>query len=179
MRKPRLLFVDDETNILDDLEEIFGYVGKYEFFRATSGKEALKELQNHQIDLVITDIKMPDMDGLELAGIIRKSHRGVKIMFITAVQELIGRAVNFDPIDVVEKPIRRDVLLHKVERHFKNTSLIKLVTIAGGVLASLNIIAMAFTKIIKDSSLPFKIMGGIAVAFLIYFIYIGFKLRKS
>jgi DNA-binding NtrC family response regulator len=176
-KKPRLLFVDDELLVLDDLEEIFGYIDKYEFFRAESGLKALEVLQKHKIDLVITDIRMPKIDGLELAGIIRKSHPRVKVIFITAIADLISQAVKMNPVDVVEKPIRKDILLHKIEKHFQGEGQIKFLAIAGGILAALNIVSTAFAKAIK-SDIPIMAMGGIASIFLIYFLSVGFKLRK-
>lgn len=180
MRKPKLLFVDDEQHILDDLEEIFGYAGKYEFVSAESGKMALEVLENQNIDLVITDIKMPKMTGLELAGQIRKKHPQVKIIFITAVQDLIGRAVEIDPVDVVEKPIRSDILLHKVEKHFeskRSLNLGKLAAVAGGVLALLEGLSSAI-EIIKGSSFLEVLEGLVIIIFLVVFVTIVVRLWK-
>ena len=181
MKKPKLLFVDDETNILDDLEEIFGYLGKYEFLSAESGKKALEILKSHKIDLVLTDINMPEMDGLELASQIHKFYPRVKIIFITAFKDLIEHAVRIDPEDIIEKPIRQDIFLYKVEKHFQNISQIKIgrfTAIVGGIFATLNGIATALA-IITKSSLPSKIIIGVAVLALAFFVFTWIKLRKS
>jgi len=181
MKKSRLLFVDDEPNILDDLEEIFGYAGEYEFFTAASGRQALEILQKHDIDLVITDIRMPEMDGLELAGQIRQNHPGVKILFITAVQDLIGLAVKLNPVDVMEKPIRKDILLHKVEKYFENKRRInigKWAAIGGGVLTlfqGFSLVAQA----VKEPSSSGVIQSLLFVALLIFFAVVAIRLWRA
>jgi len=181
MKKPRLLFVDDESNILDDLEEIFGYAGKYEFFTVGSGREALEILQKHGIDLVITDIRMPEMDGLELARQIHKKYPGVKIIFITAVQDLIGRAVKIDPVDVMEKPIRSDILLHKVEKHFENKRRInfgKLAAMAGVVLT----LFQGFSSVmraLREPSFSGLIQSFVFIGLLVFFAVVLIRLWRS
>jgi len=172
MKRPKLLFVDDEQNILDDLEEIFGYAGQYDFISADSGRKALELLREYDIDLVITDIKMPEMDGLELAKQIRKNYPGVKIIFITAVQELITRAVKIDPVDVIEKPIRSDILLHKVEKHFESKNLInigRLAAIIGGTLLLLEGLSSAI-QISKDTSFLDITKGLIIILLFVFFL---------
>lgn len=177
-KKRKILFVDDEQNILDDLKEVFGYLDKYEIFQANSALEALAVLKNHpQIDLVITDIKMPKTDGLQLAGMIRERYPKVEIIFMTAVEERIARTVQIKPVGIVEKPLQNDDLLQKIGNHFKRTNIIKYSPIAGGVLAAINIFAAAFVEMNKPS-LPKTIMAVIAALFLVYFYVVGKNLRK-
>lgn len=173
MKMPKLLFVDDDKNVLDDLEEIFGYAGKYEFFSASSGREALGILQKHNIDLVITDLRMPEINGLDLAKHIYKNYPSVKVIFITAVQELIAGAIKVDPIDVIEKPIRSDILLYKVEKYFESKkvqnllTIGKLIALAGGGVFGLLEALEAAVGINKDYSFSQVLKGLFVITFLV------------
>ncbi|BBE30691.1 two-component system response regulator [Tepiditoga spiralis] len=80
----RILIVDDEDNIRmlikEELED-----SNFEIVDAPSAKKALQILSNDQeFDIVCTDIEMPDMNGLELAGEIRKKYPNKKIILLTA-----------------------------------------------------------------------------------------------
>ena len=63
--KSTLLFVDDEQNILSSLRRLFRSTG-HTIMTASSGQEALEILENNEIDLIISDMRMPEMDGAEL-----------------------------------------------------------------------------------------------------------------
>lgn len=180
MKKPKLLFVDDEEMILDDLEEICGFLDRYEFFSASSGQEALDILRKQKIDLVITDIKMPGMSGLELAGIISKNYPSVKILFMTAVTDLIPFAKNINAIDVIEKPIQSNVMLNRIEQYLKGARQIntgKLVAIAGSVFAFLQGLSSA-VAIISGASFLNVGMGFVTIIFLIFCVAVIVRLRK-
>ena len=75
----RILLVDDESSIIHVLDETLTQLG-YEVVAAPGGREALQQLASGGIDLVITDIVMPDMNGLELIEEIQNRHPGVKII---------------------------------------------------------------------------------------------------
>jgi two-component system probable response regulator PhcQ len=64
MTKAKILIVDDEENILNALKRVFRKE-PYEILTAASGDEGLKILDAHQVDLIISDLKMPNMDGIE------------------------------------------------------------------------------------------------------------------
>jgi HD-like signal output (HDOD) protein len=73
MKKKMVMFVDDEKFILRSLKRLF----KNESFDSvymSSGKEALEHLENHSVDLIVSDIRMPEMDGYELLLEIKKSY---------------------------------------------------------------------------------------------------------
>ncbi len=75
----RILLVDDESSIVKVLEEMLSQLD-YEIVTALGGTEALQKLSSDNIDLVVTDIVMPNMNGLQLIEEIQKADPGVKII---------------------------------------------------------------------------------------------------
>ena len=80
--KPKLLIVDDELLIRDLLYDFFKS-RDYDIAVAESGLGALAQMEDSHFDTIILDLKMPDMDGLELATKIRASDDDVPIIFMT------------------------------------------------------------------------------------------------
>lgn len=80
--KPRLLIVDDESEIREMLQRHFRYMG-YEVDTAHNGYEALEKLEEARTEVVISDIMMPEMDGIELLRSIRKQFPIVRTIMIT------------------------------------------------------------------------------------------------
>jgi CheY-like chemotaxis protein len=78
----RILVVDDETGIVTVLKEMLLRLG-YEVLTSASGKEALEKLSIGGVDLVLTDIVMPDVDGLELISNIQAVYPKVKVIAIS------------------------------------------------------------------------------------------------
>jgi CheY-like chemotaxis protein len=72
--KPRILCVDDEPNVLKFLEAVLVPNG-YEVTKAEDGEEAMKKLKEERIDLVLSDVTMPKMDGFELCRRIKGDDR--------------------------------------------------------------------------------------------------------
>jgi two-component system probable response regulator PhcQ len=64
MPNPKILIVDDEENILNSLKRLF-HKEPYQILTAINGEEGLKILDDHQVDLIISDLKMPQMNGIE------------------------------------------------------------------------------------------------------------------
>src|SRR5882672_7805193 len=84
--KPKILIVDDKPENLVALERVLKDMD-IELVKATSGNEALKATLHHNFALALLDIQMPEMDGYELAGILReeeKTHH-LPFIFISAV----------------------------------------------------------------------------------------------
>ena len=78
----RILIVDDEQDILNTLPEVLNKWG-HQTFVAANGIEGLKVFRENPLDFVITDIKMPQMDGLELLAHMRKNRPQVPCVVLT------------------------------------------------------------------------------------------------
>lgn len=113
-----ILLVDDEPRNLDALEAILDNDG-YRLLRAEDADLALKILLEHQVAAIVLDIKMPRVDGIELAHIIKgtKRFRQVPILFLTA--HLVDDAdiitgYGAGAVDYLTKPFNPQILRHKV-----------------------------------------------------------------
>src|SRR5687767_3722885 len=79
--KPKILIVDDRPENLKALEVVLQDM-EVELVRATSGNDALKATIHHDFALAILDIQMPEMDGFELASILREEKKTNQLPFI-------------------------------------------------------------------------------------------------
>lgn len=114
----KILLVDDEPDIL----EIVGYnltSEGYQIFTAENGKQAIKMAGKHQPHLIILDVMMPEMDGIEACEQIRKLPElsETVIAFLTARGEDYSQMAGFDAgaDDYITKPIKPKVLVSKVK----------------------------------------------------------------
>lgn len=115
--KAKILLVDDEPDIL----EIVGYnlsQEGYQISTASNGKEAVAKAKSDLPDLIIMDVMMPEMDGIEACEIIRKLPElsNVIITFLTARNEDYTQVAGFDAgaDDYISKPIKPKLLVSKV-----------------------------------------------------------------
>lgn len=105
--KSRVLVVDDEIVLAETLRDMLVFHG-YEADIATNGLQACEILKSGMINLVITDIRMPMMDGMELLKYINESHKGLPVILISGfsdydqatVEKNGGRALVAKPMDV-------------------------------------------------------------------------------
>ena len=75
--KKRILFVDDERRVLEGLEDLLvRYRHKWEMVFAVGGAEALEQLQQKPFDVIVTDMRMPGMDGATLLGLVNERYPG-------------------------------------------------------------------------------------------------------
>lgn len=109
--KETLLLVDDEPGIRKVLGITLADAG-YEVLTAECGEEALKKFREHHPPIILTDIKMPGMDGIDLLKIIKEENPDTEVIMITGHgdMELAIKSLKFEAIDFVTKPIRDDVL---------------------------------------------------------------------
>lgn len=118
MRRAKILIVDDEPDILDLLEYNLQNDG-YQVYRTEKGEEAVEMVREYRPELVLLDIMMPEMDGVETCRQIRQLNEGknVYVMFLTARSEEYSEVAGFDAgaDDYITKPIRPRVLLSRIK----------------------------------------------------------------
>jgi len=109
---PTVLIVDDETSILKTLSGILSDEG-FETITATNGYEALKILDDESPDLVLLDIWMPGMDGIDTLKEIRKKHPTLQVIMITGhgTIETAVTATKIGAFDFIEKPLSIDKVI--------------------------------------------------------------------
>jgi len=113
-RKPTVLLVDDEPQIIEFLRMGFEYEG-FSVFTAANGHEALRAVKAERPDIVILDVMLPGVDGLEVALHIRKAH-DTAIIMLTARDEVDDRIAGLDrgADDYVTKPFAFKELMARV-----------------------------------------------------------------
>ena len=111
---PRILIADDEPNIREVISFALERAG-YATVTARNGNEALQQFRRGPLDLIVLDIGMPEMDGLELCRQIRKSSE-VPILFLSARDEEIDRVLGLEigGDDYVTKPFSTRELIARV-----------------------------------------------------------------
>lgn len=120
----RLLIVDDEaparTRLRDLLADIRDQVPNEVVAEAANGREALAALERHAVDIALVDIRMPGMDGIELARHVARLPAAPSIIFLTAFDQYAVQAFELSAIDYLLKPVRAqrlaDALVKAVRR---------------------------------------------------------------
>lgn len=124
----QILVVEDEPSFQRLLKQYFRHQikeQKYEFIFVENGKEALREiLENQQINLAIVDIKMPQMDGLELLTIMNYLNLKIDTIVISAYgdMEKIRKAMNEGVFDFLTKPFELETLEKAIENNLRRKS---------------------------------------------------------
>ena len=112
-----LLAVDDERSPLDDLARILRAspsVRKVEC--AADGREALHHITHRACDGIFLDVRMPDLDGLELARVLRRFARPPQLVFVSAYDSGAVEAFELHALDYLRKPVARARVQEAVER---------------------------------------------------------------
>jgi len=117
MAEPKILVVDDELVVIKSAERVLKSEG-YNVEGALGGREAIMKIGQESYDLVFTDLKMPEVDGITLIRWIKKTKPSVGIVIITGYpsQDTIKEALELGIIDYVPKPFTPSVLLDVTER---------------------------------------------------------------
>jgi anti-anti-sigma factor len=113
----KILVIDDEKPTLTMFRFMLGAHG-YNVLTAENGREGLEVFERERPPLVLTDIKMPGMDGIEVLKRIKEIDPRTEVIVITGHgdMELAIKALSLDATDFINKPIRREILEHALER---------------------------------------------------------------
>ena len=116
----KILICEDEEDILQILSHVLT-TRDFEVHSAHNGQEAVKKTKSLKPDLVVLDIRMPKLDGIEVAKGIRKFDRNVKIIFMTAFQsqEIQNEASKYNIIAYLNKSTPTDELIKTIEEALK------------------------------------------------------------
>ncbi|WP_163512812.1 LytR/AlgR family response regulator transcription factor [Fodinicola acaciae] len=113
----RTLAVDDEPPQLDELAYLLGADPRVSSVAvAGDAVQALRLLRDEGIDAVFLDIRMPGLDGLELARVLRRFARPPAVVFVTAHEEKAADAFQLGAVDYLLKPVRADRLAEALRR---------------------------------------------------------------
>lgn len=127
--KQHVFFVDDEPGIRRIVADVLKRLGcKVSCF--ANAVECLEQLDKQNCNLLITDVKMPGMDGLTLLSRVRRVAPWVPVMIITGFGDIpmSVRALKLGAVDFVEKPLDRKVFLHKVKAILKQDDFVDTLT---------------------------------------------------
>lgn len=113
-----ILIVDDELDMLELLEMIIQDKTPYRVTTTNNPLEALQWLGEKSYDLLITDLRMPAMGGIELMGEVRRGHPDIPVIVITAYgsSESAEAAVQAGAYDYITKPFRKEHILISINR---------------------------------------------------------------
>jgi CheY-like chemotaxis protein len=148
--KARILAVDDEPVVLDSFRKILVLEG-YSVDTVESAQEALGLVRKHDYEFVFTDLKMPDMDGLELTKAVNHLRPDIDVVMITGYGTIASavETMRFGALDYVEKPFTADeladftrkCLIRRQDRIEQQTApTVKLVTAASGESESSHVV---------------------------------------
>lgn len=116
-----ILVVDDEPHVLEVIEARLSSSG-FQVCMASGAQEALKILKDKKVDLIISDMKMPGMGGMELLKNVRFLMPGLPLIFLTAYGTIPDAvcAVKAGAVDYLQKPFDGLVLINKIRKILKN-----------------------------------------------------------
>jgi two-component system, NtrC family, response regulator PilR len=116
-KNTRILIVDDEAGMCDFLAYYLGSQG-FQVATARSGEEALALLEKEPFQLVLADIMMPSIDGLEMLRLVKQALPDTIVIMMTAYASLdkAMKAITYGAADLLVKPFELPILLSTIER---------------------------------------------------------------
>jgi len=119
----RLLLVDDEVGYLEVLSKRLSRRG-FEVTAARSGAEAIRALRDRDYDLAVVDLKMEDIDGIELLKILRQMLPGLKVIMLTGhgSERAARDGLSQGAFDYLMKPVDLELLVARIHAALQRTS---------------------------------------------------------
>lgn len=116
-----ILVVDDNKDIVEFVRYLLAHHG-FKVKWAYSGKECLETVNSECIDLLVLDVMMPQMDGLEVCRVLKQSHPSLPVILLTAKDDLRTRAtaMTLGVSDFLAKPVNIDDFLSRIRDHRDN-----------------------------------------------------------
>ncbi len=117
----KILAVDDEPDMLKLISMIIREKTPYEITTTNNPHEALELARQGQFDLVIADLKMPGLDGIELLEAIKSVDEDIPVIIVTAygTVESAVETMNKGGFDFITKPFRKEQILYTIDKAFK------------------------------------------------------------
>ena len=117
----KILIVDDEPDMLKLLSMILREKTSYEITATNNPMEAVKLAKQGGFDLVISDLKMPGLDGMEIIDAVKKIDEDIPVIIITAFAsvESASEAIQKGGFDFITKPFRKEQILFTIDKAFK------------------------------------------------------------
>jgi two-component system, NtrC family, response regulator AtoC len=133
--RPVILVVDDEPNVRESFRLVLE--DAYDVIDVPDGARALEAVRASPVDLVLLDLRLPEMDGIEVLERLKALDEGVEVILVTAVKtvRMAVAAMKLGAFDYVTKPFDEDELLSLVRRALQKRSLEREVTFLRGELA--------------------------------------------
>jgi DNA-binding NtrC family response regulator len=125
IKKANILVVDDEKSMRDSMHMLLR--DDYHVRLAKSGKEAISIIKEHPVDLVLLDIRLPEIDGIEILKIIKGHDENIEVIMVTAVIMVkhAVEAIRMGAYDYITKPFDIDALQEQVEKVLEKRTLMQ------------------------------------------------------
>ncbi len=124
IKDSKILIVEDETHINRLIELVLQSDGYFNIEKTFDGKEALEKIEQNPPDLILLDVMIPNIDGFELAKIIKNNPclKNIQIIMLTAkkMEEDILNGFKNGAIDYITKPFSNKILLARIKAHLEN-----------------------------------------------------------
>ncbi len=120
MGQKKILIVDDEESVRETLADFFRLLG-YQSIVAKNGREALDLLEKQEVSLVISDIKMPVMDGIEMTKQVKSKYPHLGVMLISGYKPEYSwdEIVKAGASDFITKPFNIEMIEKKIRAYFE------------------------------------------------------------